>query len=65
MLDQIPGLGPKRRSKLLAHYGSVFEIAQASQDELVATKIVPRAVATQLLEQLTKVYGTTSSPSEE
>lgn len=65
VLDQIPGLGPKRRSKLLAHYGSVFEIAQASQDELVATKIVPRAVATQLLEQLTKVYGTTSSPSEE
>ncbi|WP_298346063.1 excinuclease ABC subunit UvrC [Ferrimicrobium sp.] len=65
ILDQIPGLGPKRRARLLEHYGSVFEIAQASQAELVATKIVPAAVATQLLEQLTKVYGTKSSSSEE
>ena len=65
VFDQIPGLGPKRRSKLLAHYGSVFEIAQASKEELVATKIVPESVATQLLEQLTKVYGGTAKAGEE
>ncbi|MHB1520184.1 MAG: excinuclease ABC subunit UvrC [Ferrimicrobium sp.] len=65
VLDQIPGLGPKRRARLLEHYGSVYEIAHASPEELVGAKIVPEAVATQLLDRLTKVYGTNPSPVEE
>lgn len=34
VLDSIPGIGPKRRKALLAHFGSVAQIRQASDAEL-------------------------------
>ena len=42
-LDAIPGVGPTRRRKLLAKFGSLQGITQASVEELVA--FVPDAVA--------------------
>lgn len=35
-LDRIPGLGPKRRQKLLLHFGSVKRAREASLDQLAA-----------------------------
>ena len=35
VLDEIPGVGPKRRRELLRHFGSVARVQKASQAELV------------------------------
>ncbi len=43
-LDDISGLGEKRRTLLLRHFGSVKRIAQAQEEELVAAGL-PRPVA--------------------
>ena len=46
VLDDIPGLGPKRREILLAHFGSIQRIRAATGDELAAVKgIGPRFAA--------------------
>jgi excinuclease ABC subunit C len=34
-LDDIPGIGPRRRRALLVHFGSVAKIRRASREELV------------------------------
>ncbi|MEI2639439.1 MAG: excinuclease ABC subunit UvrC [Microthrixaceae bacterium] len=44
-LDDIPGLGPKRRAKLLKELGTVKAIKAASREELRAVKWLPEAVA--------------------
>jgi excinuclease ABC subunit C len=36
VLDEIPGIGEKRKQKLLAHFGSVKKIRDATLEELVA-----------------------------
>ncbi|HEV8638424.1 MAG TPA: excinuclease ABC subunit UvrC [Chloroflexota bacterium] len=51
-LDEIPGIGPKRKSALLKRFGSVRAIREASFDELVATPGVDAATATAIKEQL-------------
>ncbi len=35
-LDAIPGIGPARRKQLLSHFGSIQDIQQASEKELMA-----------------------------
>ena len=45
VLDMIPGVGPKRRTRLLRRFGSVAEIRKASVEEIAATPGVPLAVA--------------------
>ena len=35
-LDDIPGIGPKRKKRLLRNFGSIAGIRKAPQDELVA-----------------------------
>jgi excinuclease ABC subunit C len=42
-LDNIPGLGPSRRDKLLLHFKSVKKIAAAAPEELEA--LLPKNVA--------------------
>lgn len=37
-LDAIPGIGPKKRTLLLKHFGSVKQIKQAKRDELAKLK---------------------------
>ncbi|MBO1913904.1 excinuclease ABC subunit C, partial [Microvirga sp. 3-52] len=34
VLDDIPGVGPKRKTQLLKHFGSVKKIREASSSEL-------------------------------
>lgn len=50
-LDDVPGLGPKRRRALLRHFGSVAAIRRASLEEIRAVG-VPKEVAQHLLDEL-------------
>ena len=47
-LDDIPGIGPKRRSALLRHFGSIEAIREASVDELAAVPGMSRKAAEQV-----------------
>jgi excinuclease ABC subunit C len=47
-LDGVPGIGPKRRSALLRHFGSVDLIRAASLEELAAVPGMTRRAAEQL-----------------
>jgi excinuclease ABC subunit C len=47
-LDGVPGIGPKRRSALLKHFGSIDAIRAASVDELAAVPGMTRKAAEQL-----------------
>ena len=44
-LDDIPGIGPKRRRRLLRHFGSLENIRQASVEELAAVPGMTRTLA--------------------
>ena len=44
-LDDIPGIGPKRRKALLKAFGSVKRLAEASVDEIAAVPGMTRAAA--------------------
>ncbi len=50
-LDSIEGLGEKRKTDLLANFGTIEKITQASIDELA--QYIPRKVAQRLKEKLT------------
>ncbi|HVL64507.1 MAG TPA: excinuclease ABC subunit UvrC [Actinomycetota bacterium] len=45
VLDDVPGLGPARRKKLLKEFGSVKRMRTASPEELAAVPGIPRRVA--------------------
>ncbi len=47
-LEDIPGVGPKRRQVLLKHLGSLTRIKAATVEELAQAPGVPRAVAEQV-----------------
>jgi excinuclease ABC subunit C len=47
-LDQIPGIGPRRRQRLLKTFGSIEAIRQASVDELAAVPGMTRGAAEQV-----------------
>jgi excinuclease ABC subunit C len=47
-LDGVPGIGPKRRSALLKHFGSIEAIRAASVEELAAVPSMTRKAAEQL-----------------
>jgi excinuclease ABC subunit C len=47
-LDDIPGVGPKRKQALLRRFGSVKGIQQAGTDELLTVPGITRAVAEQI-----------------
>ncbi len=48
LLDEVPGIGPKRRQALLKQFGSLEAIRQASVEELAAVPGMNRAMAEQL-----------------
>jgi excinuclease ABC subunit C len=52
ILEEIPGIGPKRRQALLKHFGSVEAIRQASVEELAAVKGMTRKAAEMVREYL-------------
>lgn len=51
-LDDIPGVGPERRRRLLQAFGSVEAIRSSDEDALARTPGIPRALARRILESL-------------
>ncbi len=51
-LDEIPGIGPRRRQALLKHFGSLEAIREASIEELAAVQGMNREAAERVKEQL-------------
>jgi excinuclease ABC subunit C len=51
-LDDIPGIGPKRRKALLRHFGSVNGIAAASPEAIQEVAMVSRTLAELILQSL-------------
>jgi excinuclease ABC subunit C len=51
-LDAVPGIGPKRRSLLLRHFGSVKGIRSADVDDLAVLPGMNRRLALQVKQQL-------------
>jgi excinuclease ABC subunit C len=47
-LDEIPGVGPKRKQALLRHFGSLKAIREAETDDLLAVPGINRSVAEQI-----------------
>ena len=45
LLDDIPGVGPKRKGSLLRHYGSLARLADASLEELQGLSFLDRRTA--------------------
>ena len=52
VLDEIPNIGPKRKQALLQQFGSIDAIRQASLDELLSVKGIPRNVAENIRKNL-------------
>ncbi|NPA31494.1 MAG: excinuclease ABC subunit UvrC [Chloroflexi bacterium] len=51
-LEDIPGVGPKRRRALLQHFGSLDALQQASVEAIAAVPGIPRRVAQAVWEHL-------------
>jgi excinuclease ABC subunit C len=51
-LDEIPGIGPRRRRALLRRFGSLRRVAAASAEELATVPGITLSLATQIKEQL-------------
>ncbi|HIE28651.1 TPA: excinuclease ABC subunit UvrC [Candidatus Poribacteria bacterium] len=52
VLDEIPGIGPKRKEALLSHFGSIEKIQKASLDKLLAVKGMTHRIAERILKHL-------------
>ena len=52
VLDDVPGLGPVRRARLLKEFGSVKKLRERSEDELVAIPWLPERVGRALYARL-------------
>jgi excinuclease ABC subunit C len=53
-LDEVPGIGPARRSALLERFGSAAAIRGSSVEDLTSVDGISRTLATQVLEHLTE-----------
>ncbi|MBF0282014.1 MAG: excinuclease ABC subunit UvrC [Zetaproteobacteria bacterium] len=51
-LDQIPGIGDKKRLALLQHFGGIEGVKKASRDQLMATDGISLALAERIFEAL-------------
>jgi excinuclease ABC subunit C len=51
-LDEIGGIGPKRKKALLKHFGSVHFIRQATVEELAVVQGITRGLAEKIKEKL-------------
>jgi excinuclease ABC subunit C len=62
LLDTLPGVGPVRRKALIAHFGDVASLIEASRTELEAVPNLPAAVGRTIYDHLHRVGG--DSPGE-
>jgi excinuclease ABC subunit C len=51
-LDEIPGIGPKRRSALIKRFGSLERLSRASVDEIAALPEISQPLAERIVEAL-------------
>jgi excinuclease ABC subunit C len=51
-LDDVKGIGPKRKKALIRHFGSVRAIKEASELDLAAVEGITPAIAAQIKAQL-------------
>ncbi len=54
VLDSVAGIGPGRKKALLAHFRSFKRLREASLEEIEATRILPKAVAEELVRVLNR-----------
>lgn len=47
-LDEIPGVGPARRKALMRHFGSIYEIREASLERLCEVPEIPEHIGRQI-----------------
>ena len=52
VLDEIPGIGPKRRKALIKAFGSLEKLKRASVDEIAALPEIPRSLAELIAQRL-------------
>jgi excinuclease ABC subunit C len=53
-LDDIPGVGPKRKKDLLKHFGSVKKIREAAVEELQEVPGISSKLAAEIYQHLHK-----------
>jgi excinuclease ABC subunit C len=63
VLDDIPGLGPGRRTRLVKEFGSVKKIRGLTEEELVAIRWLPEAVGRRVYERLHSPSPAPRSPT--
>lgn len=51
-LDEVPGLGPKRRAAVVAHFGSVANLTRATAEEIAEVPGLGLETAQKILEHL-------------
>ena len=52
VLDEVPGIGPKKKKVLLKHFGSIKAIQSASDEEILSVKGISQTDLTQLRKHL-------------
>jgi len=57
VLDEIPGIGRSKKMKLLSHFGSVFDIANASKEEIAEVEGIGNKLAMVIKETLSALQN--------
>jgi excinuclease ABC subunit C len=55
VLDEIPGIGPRRKQALMKHFGSIRAISAASLEELAALDGMNRQAAEKVKEYIGRI----------
>ncbi|WP_435594274.1 helix-hairpin-helix domain-containing protein, partial [Turicimonas muris] len=51
-IEDLEGVGPKRRKKLLAHFGSLKALSNASEEDIASVEGISHSIAKQIYSQL-------------
>lgn len=51
VLDEIPGIGPKRKAALIKRFGSLAGLSRAKVEEIVSLSKIPRSIAQQVVDR--------------
>jgi excinuclease ABC subunit C len=52
-LDEVPGIGPAKKTALLKHFGSVYRLARATAEEVETVPGIDRVLAEAILRAVT------------